>query len=142
VAVGYNLSFWRGQLTIMTTNTAKLQDHPCKLYGIKNCDTMKKAFAWCDSHDVKYEFHDYKKSGIDRTRLVAWCKAVGWKTLVNIKGTTWRKLSAEQQAISTQGEAVALMLENSSLIKRPVVETANGQLLVGFDPALFASFVK
>lgn len=113
-----------------------------KIYGIKNCETMKKAFAWCDEHGAAYEFHDYKKLGVDRSRLVAWCKAVGWKTLVNTKGTTWRKLTPEQQAVSTQGEAVALMMENPSLIKRPVVETSGGQLLVGFDPNLFASFVK
>ncbi len=111
------------------------------IYGIKNCDTMKKAFAWCDGHGVAYDFHDYKKSGVDRARLVAWCKAVGWKTLVNTKGTTWRKLSPELQAIGTQGAAVALMLEYPSLIKRPVMETAKGQLLIGFDPALFASFI-
>ena len=112
------------------------------IYGIKNCDTMKKAFAWCDEHGVAYDFHDYKKGGVERARLVTWCKAVGWKTLVNIKGTTWRKLSSEQQNITTQGEAVALMMEYPSLIKRPVVETGTGQLLIGFDPALFASFLK
>lgn len=111
------------------------------IYGIKNCDTMKKTIAWCDERKVTYRFHDYKKSGVDRDHLVAWCKAVGWKTLVNTKGTTWRKLSPERQAIGTQGEAVALMLEYPSLIKRPVVETDKGQLLVGFDPALFASFI-
>ena len=114
----------------------------CRIYGIRNCDTMKKAFAWCDSRGVSYAFHDYKKSGVDRSHLVAWCKAIGWKTLINTKGTTWRKLSAEQQAISTPSEAVALMMENPSLIKRPVVETSNGQLLVGFDPAMFASFLN
>ena len=112
-----------------------------RIYGIKNCDTMKKAFAWCDEHGVQYEFHDYKKAGVDRTRLVAWCKVLGWKTLVNMKGTTWRKLSPEQQSITAQREAVELMMEYPSVIKRPIVETANGQLLVGFDPALFASFM-
>ena len=112
------------------------------IYGIKNCDTMKKAFAWCDEHGVAYSFHDYKKSGVDRTHLVAWCKAVGWKTLVNGKGTTFRKLTPEQQNITTQGEAVALMLEYPSLIKRPVIETSGGQLLIGFDPSLFASFLR
>lgn len=111
------------------------------IYGIKNCDTMKKTFAWCDERGVAYQFHDYKKAGVDRARLVAWCKVLGWKTLVNTKGTTFRKLSPEQQAIDTQSQAVSLMLEYPSLIKRPVVETANGQLLVGFDPALFASFI-
>lgn len=112
------------------------------IYGIKNCDTMKKAFAWCDEHGKAYTFHDYKKLGVPREKLVAWCKAIGWKTLVNTKGTTYRKLSPEDQDITTQSKAVALMLANPSLIKRPVVETANGQLLVGFDPALFASFVS
>ena len=111
------------------------------LYGIKNCETMKKALAWCDAHGVEVQFHDYKKNGVERERLVQWCKALGWKTLVNSRGTTWRKFTPEQQDITTQGQAVALMMEYPSLIKRPVVETG-GQLLVGFDPALFASFVK
>lgn len=113
-----------------------------RIYGIKNCDTMKKAFAWCDEHGVAYEFHDYKKAGVPRDRLVAWCRAVGWKTLVNAKGPTFRKLSPEQQDIQTQSKAVALMVEFPSLIKRPVLETEAGQLLVGFDPAMFASFVR
>jgi len=113
-----------------------------KIYGIKNCDTMKKAFAWCEAHDVAVEFHDYKKDGVPRERLVAWCKAAGWKTLLNTKGPTFRKLPPERQQIVTQSAAVALMMEFSSAIKRPVVETDGGQLLVGFDPAMFASFVK
>ena len=111
------------------------------LYGIRNCDTMKMAFAWCEERGVGYDFHDYKKSGVDRARLVAWCKAVGWKTLLNTRGTTWRKLDPQQQQIDTQGAAVDLMVEYPSLIKRPVVE-ANGQLLIGFDPQLFSSWVK
>ncbi len=111
------------------------------LYGIKNCDTMKKAFAWCEAQGVEVQFHDYKKQGVERERLVQWCKALGWKTLVNTRGTTWRKFTPEQQDITTQGQAVALMMEYPSLIKRPVVETG-GQLLVGFDPNLFSSFVK
>lgn len=111
------------------------------IYGIKNCSTMKKTFDWCEERSIAYEFHDYKKLGVPRERLVLWCQAVGWKTLVNTKGATWRKLTPEQQDITTQSQAVALMLEYPSLIKRPVVE-ASGQLLVGFDPALFDSFVK
>lgn len=111
------------------------------IYGIKNCDTMKKAFAWLDEHGVAYQFHDYKKSGIDSARLHAWSKAIGWKTLVNTRGTTWRKLSPEEQAIDTQSAAVQLMQAHTSLIRRPVLETANGQLLVGFDPKLYASLV-
>ncbi|MDO9449830.1 MAG: ArsC/Spx/MgsR family protein, partial [Rugosibacter sp.] len=75
-------------------------------------------------------------------KLVLWCRALGWQTLINTKGTTWRKLSPEQQAIATQGQAVALMLENPSVIRRPLVENDAGQLLVGFDPTLFDSFVR
>jgi Spx/MgsR family transcriptional regulator len=88
---------------------------------------------------VAYSFHDYKKSGIDSARLHAWSKAIGWKTLINTRGTTWRKLTPEQQAFDTQSAAVQLMQEHPSLIRRPVLETASGQLLVGFDPALYAS---
>ena len=112
------------------------------IYGIRNCETVKKALAWCDEPRVDYTFHDYKKQGVPRDHLVAWCKAIGWKTLVNTKGTTYRKLSPEDRDIATQSKAVAVMLANPSLIKRPVVETSGGQLLVGFDPALFGSFVK
>ncbi len=113
-----------------------------KIYGIKNCDTMKKAFTWCAEHSIGYEFHDYKKLGVPREKLVHWCRTLGWQTLVNTKGTTWRKLTPEQQAITTQGQAVTLMLEHPSLIRRPVVENDTGQLLVGFDPTLFDSFVR
>lgn len=111
------------------------------IYGIKNCDTMKKAFAWCEANGVEYGFHDYKKQGVERSRLNLWCKHLGWKSLLNTQGTTWRKLKPEQQDITTQGQAVTLMIEYPSLIKRPVVETG-AQLLVGFDPQMFASFVK
>jgi Spx/MgsR family transcriptional regulator len=110
-------------------------------YGIKNCDTMKKALNWADEHEITYVFHDYKKEGVDRTKLVEWCKIVGWKSLINVKGTTWKNLTPEQQAVTAQGQAVALMMENPSVIRRPVVE-ANGQLLIGFDPTMFESFVR
>jgi len=113
-----------------------------KIYGLKNCDSMKKAFAWLQEHGVDYEFHDYRKSGVPRQSLVAWCRTLGWRTLVNTRGTTWRKLTPQQQQISSQSEAVALMLEYPSLIRRPLVETQNGQLLVGFDAAIFASFMQ
>ena len=112
------------------------------IYGIKNCSTMKKAFTWCEERGIEYRFHDYKKEGVPREKLVAWCQAAGWQTLLNTKGTTFRKLPPEDQQVSTQSKAVALMLAQPSMIKRPVVETASGQLLVGFDPALFASFVN
>lgn len=110
------------------------------LYGIRNCDTMKKAFAWLDQAGVEYVFHDYGKSGVDRSRLQQWVKHLGWKTLLNTQGTTWRRLTPEQQADMTQSKAVTLMLEHPSLIKRPVVETGS-QLLVGFDPQIYASFL-
>lgn len=113
-----------------------------KIYGIKNCDSMKKAFKWLDERDIPYEFHDYKKAGVPRERLVAWCKALGWKTLLNTKGPTWRKLTPEQQQITTQSQAVAIMMEHSSVIRRPVIETESGHLLVGFDPTMFESFIK
>lgn len=110
------------------------------IYGIRNCDTMKKACAWLDERGVAYVFHDYRKQGIERMRLMQWVKHLGWKTLLNTQGTTWRKLSPEQQADLTQGKAVALMLAHPSLIKRPVLETGQ-QLLVGFDPQIYTSFV-
>jgi Spx/MgsR family transcriptional regulator len=114
----------------------------CRIYGIKNCATMKKAFAWCAERGITYQFHDYKTQGVPRERLVAWCQAAGWKTLLNTRGTTFRKLTPEQQDISTQSKAIATMMELPACIKRPVVETSGGQLLIGFDPAMFSSFVK
>jgi Spx/MgsR family transcriptional regulator len=114
----------------------------CRIYGIKNCDSVKKALAWCQAHDIDYEFHDYKKQGVPRDRLVEWCRNAGWKTLLNTKGSTWRKLTPEQQAVSTQSQAVATMVEHPSVIRRPVIETPDGKLLVGFDPTLFESFVR
>lgn len=112
------------------------------VYGIKNCDTMKKAFAWFNERGLPYTFHDYKKSGLDKAQLMQWVKQVGWKTLLNTQGTTWRKLPDDERADLTQGKAVALMLAHTSLIKRPVVETESGALLVGFDAAVYASFIK
>ena len=112
-----------------------------RIYGIKNCDSMKKAFAFLDERGIAYEFHDYKKVGVPRERLVEWCRTLGWKTLLNTRGPTWRKLSPEEQAISTQSQAVALMCTHSSVIRRPVVEAADGRLLVGFDPTIFESFL-
>ncbi len=113
-----------------------------RIYGIKNCDSMKKAFAWLAERNIPYEFHDYKKLGVPRERLIAWCKVLGWKTLLNNKGSTWRKLTPEQQDIATQSKAVALMMEHASVIRRPMVETEGGHLLAGFDPMMFESFVK
>jgi len=107
------------------------------IYGIKNCDTMKKAFAWLDSHGVRYDFHDYKASGIDLARLKAWSNLVGWETLLNTRGSTWRKLSPAQQVHLDEFKALTLMSRNPSLIKRPVLENGDA-LLVGFVPEHYA----
>ncbi len=103
------------------------------LYGIKNCDTMKKAWTWLDSHKVSYSFRDYKKLGIDKATLEGWVKKVGWEILLNRAGTTFKKLpDADKQAI-TEKKAIALMLAQPSMIKRPVLE-AKGKVTVGFKP--------
>lgn len=110
---------------------------PVTVYGIKNCDTMKKARVWLADHGIEYVFHDYKAEGIDRARLERWSKDVGWETLLNRAGTTFRKLAdAEKQGLD-QKKALALMAAQPSLIKRPVLETGNGKLLVGFKPELY-----
>ena len=98
---------------------------------------MKKAFAWLDSHGVRYAFHDYKTSAIDADLLKAWTKQVGWEVLLNTRGTTWRKLSPTQQENIDEAKAIRLMIENPSLIKRPVLEYAN-TLLVGFTAERYA----
>jgi len=107
------------------------------IYGIKNCDTMKKARAWLAENGVAADFHDYKVAGIDRARLERWVEAVGWEKLLNRSGTTFRKLADADKADLDAAKAVALMLEQPSMIKRPVVEYPSG-LLVGFAPDAFA----
>ncbi|WP_112663625.1 ArsC family reductase [Microvirga flavescens] len=106
---------------------------PATLYGIKNCDTMKKARAWLDANGVAYMFHDYKTQGIDRARLQGWARAVGWETLLNRAGTTFRKLPETDREGLDEGKTLKLMLEQPSMIKRPVLEVG-GRLLVGFKP--------
>ncbi|HEY8571165.1 ArsC family reductase [Phenylobacterium sp.] len=103
------------------------------LYGIRNCDTMKKAWTWLDQAGIAYAFHDYKKEGIDRERLERWADQVGWETLLNRAGTTFRKLPDADRQDLTRDKAIALMLAQPSMIKRPVLETEQG-LLVGFKP--------
>jgi arsenate reductase len=111
------------------------------LYGIKNCDTMKKARAWLDAHDVAYAFHDYKVAGIDKAHLVRWAKVVGWETLLNRAGTTFRKLPDADKDGLTESRAIALMLAQPSMIKRPVLEQGT-KLLVGFKPELYADALR
>src|SRR4051812_49374269 len=103
------------------------------LYGIKNCDTIKKARAWLGAHEVEYAFHDYRESGIPRAKLDEWIATVGWEVLLNRAGTTFRKLPDAAKENLTQAKAVQLMLAQPSIIKRPVLERGR-ILLVGFDP--------
>ena len=110
---------------------------PITIYGIKNCDTMKKARAWLDKHGVDYAFHDYKTTGIAHERLEQWCKKAGWETLLNRAGTTFRKLPDKDKNGLDAKKAVALMLAQPSMIKRPVLELGGGKLLVGFKPELY-----
>jgi arsenate reductase (glutaredoxin) len=111
------------------------------IYGIKNCDTMKKARAWLDGHGVKYDFHDYKSVGIAKNKLKAWSDRLGWETLLNRAGTTFRKLPDADKEGLTEKKALALMLAQPSMIKRPVLEVGS-KLLVGFSPDAYAKDVK
>jgi len=104
------------------------------IYGIRNCDTMKKARAWLDTAGHSYAFHDYKTAGIDRARLERWAEQVGWETLLNRSGTTFRNLPPDAREGLTGKKALALMLQQPSMIRRPVLERADGRLLVGFKP--------
>ena len=104
------------------------------LYGIRNCDTMKKAWTWLDQHGLAYAFHDYKKAGVSRAKLEEWAGRVGWEKLLNRAGTTFRKLPEADRQNMDAAKAIALMQAQPSMIKRPVLE-ADGKLLVGFKPA-------
>jgi arsenate reductase len=111
------------------------------IYGIKNCDTMQKARTWLDAHGVACEFHDYKVAGIDAERLQRWVAKVGWEALLNRGGTTFRKLPDAQKSGLTERKAVALMLAQPSLIKRPVLELGD-TLLVGFKQDAYAAAAR
>lgn len=107
------------------------------IYGISNCDTMKKARSWLEDHGVAHVFHDYKRSGVTADKLQAWCKAVGWEKLLNRSGTTFKKLPDAAKQGLNEAKAIALMLEQPSMIKRPVLEVGRGGVLVGFTPELY-----
>jgi Spx/MgsR family transcriptional regulator len=107
---------------------------PITIYGIKNCDTMKKARAWLDKHKIDYVFHDYKSAGIDKDKLERWAKKAGWETLINRSGLTFKKLPDKDKEGLTEKKALALMLKQPSMIKRPVLDLGGGKLLVGFKP--------
>lgn len=107
-----------------------------KIYGIRNCDTMKRAFAWLEQHQVEYAFHDYKKAGVTAAMLETWASRIGWEKLLNTRGTTWRRLSEDDRANLDAHKALRLMQQQPSLIKRPVL--AHGkELLVGFDAGAY-----
>jgi arsenate reductase len=107
------------------------------LYGIKNCDTVKKARAWLDDHGVAYDFHDYKVAGIDQAHLQQWCKELGWEVLLNRAGTTFRKLAEQDKQDLTAAKAIKLMLDQPSMIKRPVLDLGKRRI-VGFKPDVYA----
>jgi arsenate reductase len=107
------------------------------IYGIKNCDTMKKARAWLAEHGVEYAFHDYKTSGIDRPHLESWARTLGWEVLLNRSGTTFRNLPEQDRQGLDAGKAIRLMLAQPSMIKRPVLELGGGRVLVGFQPEAY-----
>lgn len=120
----------------MTKTTCKINE--LTLYGIKACDTMKKARTWLDQQGVTYRFHDYKSAGIDRASLEKWCAEHGWQTVLNRAGTTFRKLSDAQKADLDQAKAIDLMLAAPSMIKRPVLDLGD-RTLIGFKPELYST---
>ena len=108
------------------------------IYGIKNCDTMQKAFAWLAQHGIATAFHDYKKSGVTEAALARWCRAAGWETVLNRAGTTFRKLPEADRADLTEAKAIALMIAQPAMIKRPVLETG-GKIEIGLKPDRYAA---
>ena len=109
------------------------------VYGIKNCNTVKNALDWLNGHGISYEFHDYKKKGITADALKAWSKQVGWEVLLNRKGLTWKQLpEAERARIKTEADAIQLMIDKTSIIKRPLLEKNGKVLLLGFDEESYA----
>jgi Spx/MgsR family transcriptional regulator len=113
-----------------------------KLYGLPNCDTVKRARTWLTEHDVAAEFHDFKRQGVPADRLDAWMADAGWEAVLNRRGNTWRKLSdAEREAVVDAATARNLMLSQASVIKRPVVEWPDGRITVGFDPVTWAALL-
>jgi arsenate reductase len=112
------------------------------IYGIKNCDTMKKARAWLDKRGIAYAFHDYKAKGVERAKLETWAKKAGWETLLNRAGTTFKKLADKDKEGLTEAKAIKLMLKQPSMIKRPVLELGGGKLLVGFKPEAYQTALR
>lgn len=110
------------------------------VYGIKNCNTVKSALDWLKKNKIEFDFHDYKSKGITEAKLKAWSKQVGWESLVNKRGTTWRQLDeAVQKKVTNEKAAIALMLEKTSVIKRPLIEEDGNVLALGFDEGVYKS---
>lgn len=114
---------------------------PATIYGIKNCDTMKKARAWLEAENIPYDFHDYKAAGIDRAHLESWVRELGWETVLNRAGTTFRGLPDAAKQNLDAGKAVDLMLEQPSMIKRPLLDLGDRRM-AGFKPDLYAAALK
>ncbi|NEU07486.1 ArsC family reductase [Flavihumibacter sp. R14] len=113
-----------------------------KLYGIPNCNTVKKALDWLKANEIVFEFHDFKKQGVSETKLKEWSEQSGWEALINKRGTTWKKLDPEtQNSVVSEDTAFAVMQDKPSMIKRPVIETSKG-LLIGFDENKYAEYLK
>ncbi|SEL90753.1 ArsC family reductase [Parapedobacter koreensis] len=113
------------------------------IYGIKNCNTVKKALTWLEENNISYTFHDFKKEGVSEDKLHAWEEQTGWEPLVNKRGTTWRQLSpAEQSAVVDASSANQLMGAKTSVIKRPVIENPKGGIILGFDEAEYTAKLK
>jgi Spx/MgsR family transcriptional regulator len=113
------------------------------VYGIKNCNTVKSALDWLKKNKIEFDFHDYKSKGITEAKLKAWSKQVGWESLVNKRGTTWRQLDeVVQKKVTTEKAAIALMLEKTSVIKRPLIEEDGNVLALGFDDGVYKSTFK
>ena len=107
-----------------------------KLYGIKNCDTVKKARRWLEDNGIQYHFHDFRQDGLDKKQLGGWVETLGWEAIVNKRSTTWRNLSDEEKGITTNAQSIKLLAANPTLIKRPVIEK-DKVLLIGFKEAEF-----
>ncbi len=113
------------------------------VYGIKNCNTVKSALDWLKKNNIDFEFHDYKTKGVTDSQLNGWVKQVGWESLVNKRGTTWRQLDpAEQARVTSASSAVALMKEKTSVIKRPLIEKDGKVVALGFDEANYKTVFK
>ena len=112
------------------------------IYGIPNCDSIKKTIDWCNKQKIDFAFHNYKKEGIEIDKLKHWCKEVGWETIFNKKGTTWKKMAADfENKKITEKIAIEIMLKNNSIIKRPIIETGK-QIIVGYDENVLIASLK